>query len=65
MSAAIDKAERMINAVLAELEASTGQLVDTLDLRSIEITKLDDDRPCWMRTVTIRLTRQPGSEWRP
>lgn len=59
----IRETEKKIAALLAELEATTGQLVERVDISDIEITNMEDTREEMLRRVCITLRRLPGSRW--
>lgn len=58
-----DKAQRQIAAILAELEKSTGQLVDGVRVESLDIRSYADPAPKWLRFVEIDMRPIPGSQW--
>lgn len=59
----ITEAERKIASVLAEIESDTGMVLDTLEIKDIEVTQFTDDRPQWLRSVYIEMKRLPGTRW--
>lgn len=59
----IAAAEKEIARVLAKLESDTGMVLETIDVRDIEVTTLGDDRPQWLRRVAIEMKRLPGTRW--
>lgn len=63
MSDDIKNAERQINSILADLEATTGCLVQSIELRDIEITAFGDERAQLLRGVRIELKPLPGTRW--
>ena len=59
----ISAAEKEISKVLAKLEADTGMVLDSLNVRDIEVTTFVDDRAQWLRSVSIEMKRLPGTRW--
>lgn len=57
------RASQLINGILAQLEASTGQLVEEITLDRIDATCLPDDEQVFICSVTIELKRLPGHQW--
>ena len=57
------EATRRINQILAELEAATGTVVESLGLERIDITTLSSPVAEYATTVRIELARQPGHTW--
>ena len=60
---AITIIEQSIARILSDMEKTTGQLVDSLELVDIDVTTASDDRPQILRTVRIELKRLPGTKW--
>ena len=60
----ITEAELKINAILADLEASTGSVVQNLALDRIETTGLESLRVEFQVSVQIELARLPSQSWR-
>lgn len=56
-------AEVQIAAVLAKLERETDALVDDIQIKQMEVTRMQDDRPQMHRYVKITMHRAPGSQW--
>lgn len=63
MSMTIDKAAKLIEGVLSELEKDTGQFVIDININDIEVTRVADERPQIHRHVQIELHRLPGTNW--
>jgi hypothetical protein len=59
----INAAEIKIATILRDLEASTGQLVETIKIENLDVTTRNDTRQEWMRSVHIELKRLPGTKW--
>lgn len=59
----LTEATRQINAILAALETDTGEHVEGINLKNIEITGIDSVRPELQRSVVIKLKPIPGSHW--
>ena len=59
----ITVAEREIAAILAQLERDTGSIVTDIEITSIEITTMRDDRRMLQQRVLIELQRMPGTCW--
>lgn len=59
----IREATLQINAILAQLEASTGSFVESLSLERIETTNMESVRAEFEVTVQIELARLPGNSW--
>ena len=57
------EATRRINAILAELEAATGTVVESLELERIDITTLSNPVAEYATSIRIELRRQPGHTW--
>ena len=57
------EATSRINAVLAELEAATQQVVESISVESLDVTSYGDRRRQVLRTVRIDLKPIPGSQW--
>jgi hypothetical protein len=62
-AALICEAERQINCVLEQLERDTGQMVEALSLRDVDITTIADDGTQLLRSAAVVLKRLPGSRW--
>ena len=56
-------AEREISRILAKLESDTGMVLDSIGVNDIEVTTFSDDRPQWLRIVTLEMKRLPGTRW--
>lgn len=56
-------AEAAIGKILADLEAKTGVWVERVDVESVDVTRIRDDRPRLMRTARIVSKARPGSDW--
>lgn len=59
----ITAAEKQIAAILAQLENDTGTLVEDIDIRSLECTRMMDTRQIFHRRVVIECKPIPGSMW--
>jgi hypothetical protein len=57
------EAERAIAAILAQLETETGQLVTSIDIVSLDATRVHDERRRLQRSVRLTLEFTPGSNW--
>jgi hypothetical protein len=57
------RAVREINAILAALEVSAGQFVESVEICSVDVTTVRDGRQQLARTVQITLKPIPGSQW--
>jgi len=56
-------AECEIAEILAQLERDTGSIVTDIDIKSIEVTSMQDDRRMLQQRVVIELERLPGTCW--
>jgi hypothetical protein len=56
-------AEREIAAILAQLERDTGSIATDIDIKSIEVTTMQDDRRMLQQCVLVELERLPGTCW--
>lgn len=59
----IAAAELAIARILADLEASTGDWVETVEIVSHEVTQAGSARPEWARRVEIKVKPKPGTKW--
>jgi aspartokinase-like uncharacterized kinase len=59
----ITTAEKDIAKILAKLEEDTGAIVAQVEVRDMEVTCVDDQRPQWLRSVMINMRRVPGTRW--
>lgn len=59
----IEQAVRKINQILKDLEASTGSVVDSISLHSIDVTSIHSPRQELETSVVIELKRLPGRQW--
>jgi hypothetical protein len=59
----ITTAEKDIAKILAKLEEDTGAIVAQVEVRDMEVTCVDDQRPQWLRSVGINVKRVPGTRW--
>ena len=59
----ITVAEREIAAILGQLERDTGSIVTDIEIKSIEVTSMQDDRRMLRQRVVIELERLPGTCW--
>ena len=55
--------EHAIAALLAELEAETGQHVRGIEVQNYDLTAISNDAPMHLRRVCIDLVPIPGSQW--
>lgn len=60
---ALTRATNEINRALQRLEQETGRFVESVEVRSIEVTRFDSAGPEFSRTVVIELKPIPGSLW--
>lgn len=58
-----EAAEVAIAGILRDLEADTGQLVESLELQTVEVTSIDDVRQHYQMGIRIGLKRLPGHDW--
>jgi hypothetical protein len=63
MSNAVTEAERKIGAILRDLEVQTGSVVEAVELRDIETTRMESERQEFQRRVVVDLKRLPGTNW--
>lgn len=61
--AAIEQARREITRILRDLEIETGEVVEDIHVRDVDITCVDDDRQQAIRFLCIEMRRQPGMRW--
>lgn len=59
----IAEATQQINDILRSLEVSTGSVVESIELRDIEVTTVGDLERQWLRSVAIEMKRLPGTKW--
>lgn len=59
----VSDAERQINAILAELERSSGANIESLELDEQNITMVVDDCTQFVRTARITLRPPIGTRW--
>lgn len=62
-NALVVAAQRDIAKILAKLEVDTGSVVESIDLRDIDVTSIDSEREEWQRAVIVELKRLPGTRW--
>jgi hypothetical protein len=62
--AAIDvpAATQRINDILRSLEVTTGSVVESIELRDLDVTTVDGG-PEILRSVQIEMKRSPGTKW--
>jgi len=58
-----NKAEYEIAKILQQLEKDEDRIVDAVEIKDVEITKIGDARPQYLRRVLITTHRIPGSNW--
>lgn len=58
-----EQAESEIAKILQALETSSGSVVRSIDIKSIDITQVSDEGKRLMTQVVIELERLPGREW--
>jgi hypothetical protein len=54
----VQKAQEQIRAILCELEKNTGQLVESIEISTIDVTQMTDSR-----TVIIDMRPIPDHRW--
>ena len=57
------EAELAIGSILAELERTTGQHVETIEIQNTDVTRLESERQELNRRVVIELKPITGSHW--
>lgn len=57
------EAEKKIALILQQLEADTGEVVESIGVYDIETTQIESDRAEFSRRVLITTHRLPGSRW--
>jgi len=55
-------ATQRINDTLRDLEAATGSVVESIELRDLDVTTVDGG-PEILRSVQIEMKRFPGTKW--
>ena len=58
-----EKAEIAIQKILCELEIGTGCIVESIYLKDIDMTGVNDDRVQLLRSIRIELKANPGTRW--
>jgi len=58
----VAEATRCINDILRDLEVSTGSVVESIELRDLDVTTVDGG-PELIRSVQIEMERLPGTKW--
>lgn len=59
----VTTATQQINDILRELEVSTGSVVESIELRDIDVTTVDSGEQQLVRSVAIEMKRLPGTKW--
>lgn len=59
----IAEATHCINDILRTLEVSTGSVVESIELRDINVTTVDSGEQQLVRSVQIEMKRLPGTKW--
>ena len=59
----VRRAQREVAQVLAKLESDTGRTVEYLDISEINVTRIEESAPQWVRQVVILMRRRPGENW--
>lgn len=59
----ITSAESAIARTLRDLEASTGETVDSLSIETLNVTQFGDKRPTYLRAIRITLRVAPPNNW--
>ena len=57
------EAQRQIAAILQDLEKSTGQQVESIRLRTDEVTQMSDQSPTFKRSIQVGMIRKEISSW--
>ena len=56
-------AESKITKILKEYEAVSGNLVTSVSINAIDVTRMCDDRPIHRMAVQIEIFRPPAHGW--
>ena len=59
----IRTATQQINAILQQLEQSTGSIVEEISLKRIDVTSFGNRSRVLLTTVEIELKRMPAQNW--
>ena len=59
----IRTATQQINAILQQLEQSTGSIVEEISLKRIDVTSFGNCSQVLLTTVEIELKRMPAQNW--
>lgn len=59
----VTTATQRINDILRGLEVSTGSVVESIELRGIDVTTVDSGGEQLARSVAIEMKRLPGTKW--
>lgn len=57
------EAEQNIAKILQQFELASGDLVTGVEIRNVEVTRINDSRPRWKSQVVIETQRTPGRDW--
>jgi hypothetical protein len=57
------EAERAIAKILCDLEVATGALVESIALKDLDVTNVEDKREVWFTKVAVKMKRIPGRSW--
>lgn len=59
----IEQSKDAINRILEQLERDSGQLVESVEIRNLNVTKFSDPAVQWLRSIEIELRPMPGAKW--
>lgn len=59
----LENAEKQIARILAQLELSSGSLVEKVEIRTVDVTSITSKQSDYMMQVRIQLRRLPGHQW--
>ena len=59
----IGLAEKEISEILKNLEINTGTVLNSICVKDVNMTSIEDERPQLIRRVLIEVLRQPGTKW--
>jgi hypothetical protein len=59
----LEDAEKGIAKILAELEQSTGALVENVEISTIDVTSISSRQREYMLQVRVNFKRVPGHQW--
>lgn len=58
----VKEAEEQIAKTLSQLELDTGNLIESISVKDVEVTMMGDDRMNLIRKVQIEMFRLPGQK---